>query len=125
MTFSERMKGLASKAGDAAQDLASKAGDTAQDLGNKGIAASKDFIDKAGDKFQEISEKSKLLVEIKQLESKAQKLLTQLGSEVYKAFAEQKLTSVGPTTSGIKEIFEELDALEKEIEQKEAEAKKK
>jgi hypothetical protein len=125
MTFAERMKDIASKAGDAAQDIAAKAGGTVQELGSKGLASSKGFIDNVGDKFQDLGEKGKSLVEIKQLENKGQKLMTQLGSEVYKALAEQKLASVSPTTPGIKEIFMELDQIKKEIDQKEADSKKK
>ncbi|MDR1466084.1 MAG: hypothetical protein LBI40_00465 [Treponema sp.] len=120
MTFAERMKDLAVKAGEAAQDLGAKAGSAAQDITAKGIAASKDFIDKAGNTAQDLGTKGKLLIEIKQLESKAEKLMEQLGAEVYKAFAEQKLANINPLTPNIKEIFAELDAIQKEINEKES-----
>jgi hypothetical protein len=147
MTFAERMKKLSEKVEDAAQDFASKAGDTAQDLSIKGVQASKDFlgklgdkahdlgssalqaskelINKAGDKAQDLGEKGKLLLEVKQLESKAQKLIAQLGAEVYETLAEQKLASVNQETPVIKEIFEQLDVIQKEIDKKEAEIKTK
>ncbi|MDR1126914.1 MAG: hypothetical protein LBL06_02175 [Treponema sp.] len=121
MTFAERMKELAVKAGEVAQDFAEKAGDTAQDLGAKGAAAGKEFIGKAGDAAQNFGSKSKLFLEIKQLETKAEKLLEQLGAEVYKALAEQKIASVNPLTPGVKEIFAKLDAVQKEINVKEEE----
>ena len=82
-------------------------------MGTKGITGAKD-----------LGAQGKAFVEIKQLENKAQKLTAQLGAEVYKALAEQKLATVSPTTPGIKEIFAQLDQLEKEIDKKEAAAKK-
>jgi hypothetical protein len=155
MTFAERMKDIAAKAGEAAQDLGAKgvsaskefiekagntaqdlgakgvsaskefiekAGNTAQDLGAKGVSASKEFIEKAGNAAQDLGTKGKLLIEIKQLEAKAEKLMEQLGAEVYKALSEQKLPSVSPITPGIKEIFDELDVIQKEIDKKEKES---
>ncbi|MDR0785941.1 MAG: hypothetical protein LBE74_08720 [Treponema sp.] len=119
MTFAERMKELAAKAGGVAQDFAVKAEDAAQDLGAKSIAASKEFIDKAGDKVQDLGAKGKLLFEVKQLENKAEKLMEKLGAEVYKALAEQKLANVSQTTPGVKEVFTELDEVRKEIDKKE------
>ncbi|MDR0410681.1 MAG: hypothetical protein LBH75_01740 [Treponema sp.] len=119
MTFAKRMKELAMKASEAAQDFAAKAEDAAQDLGTKSIVASKEFIDRAGDKVQDLGTKGKLLFEVKQLESKAEKLMEQLGAEVYNALAEQKIANISQATPGIKEIFVELDAVKKEIDKKE------
>jgi hypothetical protein len=99
MTFAERMKEAAAKAGNIAQDFVVKAGDAAQDLGTKG----------------------KLLFEVKQLEGKVERLMEQLGAEVYKALAEEKLAGISLTTPGIKEIFAEIDKIQKEIDKKEGE----
>jgi general stress protein YciG len=143
MTFGERMKNLASKAGDAAQNFASKAEDAvhdiggkgvqaskgllaraedkAQGLGTKGLHASKELIGKAGEKVQELGEKGKTAIEIKLLESKAQKLMAQLGAEVYEALAEQKLPSVSTGTPVIKDIFQQLESIQAEIGRKEEE----
>lgn len=142
MTFTEKMKRLASKIGDVTQDFASIAGDTvqnisekgvpaskelfstAQELGAKGLEASKEFINKAGGKVQDIGEKGKLTIAIKKLEFKTQKLTARLGSEVYAALVEQKLSSVSLSTPAIKDIFYELDMIQKEIEKNEAELEK-
>ncbi|MDR2792259.1 MAG: hypothetical protein LBB61_01150 [Treponema sp.] len=145
MTFAERMKEFASRAGDAVQDFASKAGDTAQDIGAKGLQASKELISKAGDTAQDIGakglqaskeliskvgdtaqdigEKGKLTLEIKRLEFKAQKLTTQLGAEVYTALVEQKLSAVSSSTPAIQDIIQEITTLQHEIDKKEAELK--
>ena len=65
MAFSERMK----------------------ELFDQGLAASKDFALKAGGKAQELGERGVLMLEIKQLENQAQKLINRLGNEAYRAFA--------------------------------------
>jgi hypothetical protein len=140
------MKELASKVGDAAQDFASKAGDTAQNIGEKGVSVSKDFlskfggtaqdigaeglqaskkiIGKAGDTVQDIGEKGKLNIEIMQLESKARKLMERLGAEAYGALVEQKLSSVSLSTPAIKNVIQELDTLQKEIDKKKRDLEK-
>jgi hypothetical protein len=140
------MKKLASKVGDAAQDFVSIAGDTAQDFGEKGISASKEFlnkvsdkaqdigakglqaskelISKVGDRAQDISEKGNLIIEIRRLESRVQKLTAELGAEVYTVLVEQKISSVSFSTPVIKDIIQELDTLQKDITKKEAELEK-
>ncbi len=119
MTFAERMKDLAGKVGDAAQDFASKAGDRAQDLSGKGLHAGKEFLSNFGEKAQELGEKGKLTLEVKKLEFQAEKFMEQLGAVVYDALMEQKLSSVNATTPGIKEILDQLDPIQHQIDQKE------
>jgi len=70
MTFSERMTEMFEKGMAASMELAMKAGAKAQSLGEKGV----------------------LLLEIKQCETKAQKLLTRLGNETYRILEEQGKT---------------------------------
>ena len=59
MTFSERMK----------------------DLWDQGVAASKEFAIKAGAKAQDLGERGILMLEIKQLEGQAEKLIARIGNE--------------------------------------------
>jgi len=99
MTFSERMKELLDQGVAATKDLALKAGAKAQDLGERGV----------------------LMVDIKQLEMKAQKLLTCLGNETYMAFAERDQESISKDAPEIAAIMEELVRLRDTIDQKEAE----
>jgi len=99
MTFSERM----------------------MELLDQGIAATKDFALKAGAMAQDLGERGILMIDIKQLEMKAQKLLTRLGNETYAAFAERNQESIGRDAPEISAIMAELAKLRNEIEQKEEE----
>jgi len=99
MTFSERMK----------------------ELLDQGVAATKDFALKAGAKAQDLGERGVLMVDIKQLETKAEKLLTRLGNETYIAFAERNQESIGRNAPEIAAIMTELVRLRDAIDQKEAE----
>ena len=101
MTFSERMK----------EKL------------EQGLAASKDFAVKAGAKAQDLGEQGILRLEIKQLESQAQKLIGRLGNETYKSFVELDQASLDRESSEIKSILAELSRVRETIEKKEAELK--
>ena len=101
MSFSERMK----------------------DLLDQGWAASKEFAVKAGAKAQDLGERGMLMLEIKQLEGQAQKLLTRMGNEAYIAFVERSQASIDRDTGVIKTLLEELAAVREAIERKEAELK--
>jgi hypothetical protein len=88
---------------------------------DQGIVATKDFALKAGAKAQDLGERGVLMIDIKQLEMKAQKLLTRLGNETYVAFAERNQESIGREAPEIAVIMGELAKLRDEIDQKEAE----
>ena len=103
MTFSERMK----------------------ELLDQGVAASKEFAIKAGAKAQELGEKGILLLEVKQLEGQAQKLLGRLGNEAYKAFAERNQDSLDKSTPEIEALLAEIAKVREAIERKEIELKEK
>jgi len=99
MTFSERMT----------------------ELLDQGIAATKDFAVKAGAKAQDLGERGVLMVDIKQMEMKAEKLLVRLGNETYLAFAERNQESIGRDAPEIAAILDELIMLRDSIDQKETE----
>jgi len=101
MTFSERMK----------------------DLLEQGWAASKEFAIKAGAKAQDLGERGILMLDIKQLESQAQKLLTRLGNEAYIAFTERNKTSIERDETAVRTILDELALIKEQIEKKESELK--
>ena len=101
MTFSERMKGLV----------------------DQGVAASKDFAVKAGAKAQDLGERGVLMIEIKQLESQAQKLIGRLGAEAYHTFTEQNEETLSRENAPIKTLLSEIATARQSIEQKEAELK--
>ena len=99
MTFSERMR----------------------ELLEQGMAASKEFAVKAGAKAQDLGERGVLLLEIKQLEGQAQKLLSRLGTEAYRSFAERGQETIERSAPEFKSILDEIASVREVIEQKEAE----
>ena len=99
MTFSERMK----------------------DLLDQGVAASKELALKAGAKAQELGEKGILLLEIKQLEGQAQKLMGRLGNEAYQAFVERNQDSLDKNKPEVEAILTDIAKVRDTIEQKETE----
>ena len=103
MTFSERMMKLL----------------------DQGMTASKEFAIKAGAKAQNLGEQGVLMVEIKQLEGKAQKFLGRLGNEVYKAFVERDQNNIDRNAPEIASIMVELAKLREALEQKESELRDK
>jgi len=88
---------------------------------DQGIAATKDFAIKAGAKAQDLGERGVLLVDIKQLEMKAERLLVRLGNETYLAFTERNQESVNKDAPEIAAILTELARLRNEIDQREME----
>ena len=101
MTFNERMK----------------------EMLDQGLAASKEFAIKAGEKAQDLGERGVLMWDIKQLENQAQKLLTRLGSEVYLAFTDREQTSIERDAIEFRTILEELALVREQIDKKENELK--
>ena len=103
MTFSERMKGLL----------------------DQGWAVSKDLAIKAGEKAQELGERGVLMLEIKQLEGQAQKLINRLGNEAYRLFAEQNSETISSEDTPIKGILTEISLIRESIEKKDEELQNK
>jgi len=101
MTFSERMKELLEQGVAASKDLAVKAGAKAQDLGGRGV----------------------LMLEIKQLESQAQKLIGRLGTEAYQTFTERGEDTLSADNAAVRSILAEIAVAREAIERKEAELK--
>jgi hypothetical protein len=89
----------------------------------QGWAVSKDLAAKAGAKAQDLSERGILMLEIKQLENQAQKLLTRLGNETYIAFTEYNKSTVDRDAVEVKTILEEIAVVKDAIEKKETELK--
>jgi hypothetical protein len=96
MTFSERMK----------------------ELLEQGAQVSKEFAAKAGVKAQELGERGVLMLEIKQLEGQAQKLMARLGTEVYNCF-DAGAEMVSSEIPAIKGVLTELASVRAAIEKRE------
>jgi hypothetical protein len=125
MNFTERMKEILDQGAAVSKDLAQKAGEKAQDWGERGYQASKDFVNKAGAKAQDLGERGVSLMEIKQLENRAQKLIARLGAEAYTLFADQGASTVSASDPVVKSILNELASVRESIEKREADLRTK
>jgi len=99
MTFVERMK----------------------ELLDQGVAVSKEFAIKAGAKAQDLGERGVMMLEIRQLEGQAQKLIGRLGTEAYQTFSEKGEQSLSAEDDTVKSILTEIAAARQSIEKREAE----
>jgi capsule polysaccharide export protein KpsE/RkpR len=124
MGFSERMKEIFEQSAQISKEFVSKAGEKAQDWGEKSYQASKNLVTKAGAKAQELGERGVLMLEIKQLEGQAQKLIGRLGNEAYHAFVEKGAKSITVDTPAVKAILAEIAAVRENLEKREEELKK-
>jgi hypothetical protein len=116
------MKELLEQGTQVSKKFAAKAGEKAQDWGERGFQASKEFAAKAGAKAQELGERGVLLLEIKQLEWQAQKLISRLGAEAYSIF-DSDVESVSRDSPAVKTILGEIASVRETIEKKDAELK--
>jgi len=121
MGFNDTMKKLLDQGLAVSKDLAGKAGGTAQEWGTKGLEASREFASKAGAKLQELGEKGALILEIKNLEGKAKKLIGLLGAEVYSLFEQGKPFTAEESETG--KILEQITMVKETLEKKETELK--
>jgi hypothetical protein len=101
MTFSERMR----------------------EMIDQGVAVSKEFAVKAGAKAQDLGERGVLMIEIRQLESQAQKLIGRLGTEAYQAFAERGEETLSAGSAAVKAILSDIASAKEKIDAKESELK--
>ena len=95
--------------------------DRMKELLEQGVTASKDFALKAGAKAQDLGERGVMMVEIRQLESQAQKLIGRLGAEAYQAFTERGETSISAKSAPINALLADIAKAREAIEAKEAE----
>ncbi|MCL2094309.1 MAG: hypothetical protein FWH12_08990 [Treponema sp.] len=94
-------------------------GDRMKELLDQGVAVSKEFAVKAGAKAQDLGERGVLMLEIKQLEGQAQKLISLLGAEAYQTFTEQGESSLSAESSPVKSLLSEIAVVKQKIEDKE------
>ena len=97
--------------------------DRMKELLDQGVAASKEFAVKAGAKAQDLGERGVLMLEIRQLESQAQKLIGRLGAEAYRTFTEQGEQTLSADSTTVKSLLSEIAVARETIEKKEAELK--
>jgi capsule polysaccharide export protein KpsE/RkpR len=121
MKFSERMKDILEQSAVVSREFAAKAGEKAQEWGEKGVKATKEFAGKAGAKAQDLGERGVLMLEVKQLEGQASKLVGRLGTEAYHAFVEKGVKSISVDTPAVKTLLAELASVRELIEKREQE----
>jgi hypothetical protein len=92
-----------------------------RDLLEQGVAASKGFAVKAGAKAQDLGERGILMLETKQLEGQAQKLIGRLGAEAYRLFVDEDRPEITRDSAVIGGILSEIARVRDTIEKKEAE----
>jgi hypothetical protein len=97
MTFSEKMR----------------------DMVNRGMAASRDAISKAGSQAQAWGEMGVLKIEIIQYRNMVEKLTAQLGAEVFEAFIERGQTSVSADSPDLRDIIVRIRDTEAQIKERE------
>jgi hypothetical protein len=85
----------------------------------QGLDASRGVLDKARIGAKDLSEMGVLKFDVLQLERQSMKLLSQLGHEVYEAFAARGQSTVSKNTVGVKELVAELVDIERRIDEKE------
>lgn len=121
MGFSSTLKEILDQGLAVSKDFAVKAGEKAQDWSARGVEASMDFVSKAGTKIQELGEKGVLALEIKRLEGQAKKLIAFLGAEVYSLHEQNSAFDAGEPE--IKDILDKIASVKETIDKKEEEMK--
>jgi capsule polysaccharide export protein KpsE/RkpR len=121
MKFSERMKDVLEQGAAVSRELAVKAGGKAQEWGEKGVKATKKIAARAGARAQDLGERGVLMLDIKQLEGQASKLVGRLGAEAYHAFVEKGAKSISVDTPAVKTILAELASVREQMEKREKE----
>jgi FtsZ-binding cell division protein ZapB len=89
-----------------------------EQLIGQGLQTSREVLDRAKDKAQELGEIGLLKYEIAQLEKQAQKLFGRLGLEVFDRLSGQGQQAV--PREAVKELVVELEEVRKRIQQKES-----
>lgn len=87
---------------------------------NKSVEVSKDALSKAGTAVQDFGDKSKLRIEIKQLENKLQKEYAKIGINVFEYFDKTE-ESLVKNNDILTDSFEEIFRINAEIQKKNAE----
>jgi len=98
-------------------------GERMKEIMEQGLAVSKEFAIKAGAKAQDLGERGILMLEIKQLEGQAQKLLTRMGNDAYIAFTEKDQNTIARDQFEFKTTLKEIALVKEAIEKKETELK--
>jgi hypothetical protein len=98
--------------------------DRMKEMVGQGLEVSRDLVNKAGAKAQDLGEKGVLKLEMMQLENQAQKLFGRLGLEVFSAFEERGQKTITRDSPTVREIIDELVSIQAAIEKRSEDLKK-
>jgi heme oxygenase len=93
--------------------------DRSKNLINQGVMSSKEILDKAREKTKELGEMGVAKFEIAQLEKQAEKRFAQIGRQVYEVLVKEGQQTVSRGTAEIKKLLQEVEDIEKTIDDKE------
>ena len=85
-----------------------------------GLKGSRKALDSARDRMRQLGDQSVTSLDIRQLKSERDGIVQNLGQLVYDSFASEERKSVSTKTPGVKELIEELEQIDRAIEEKEA-----
>jgi len=86
---------------------------------NQGVLSTKEIFEKATEKSKELGEKGVAKFEISQLEKQAEKRFAQIGRHVYEVLVKEGQQTISDGTTEIKNLLQEVDEIEKTIDEKE------
>ena len=86
---------------------------------SKGIETSKEVLETAKEKAKDLGDRGLLKYEILQLEKQAEKRFTQLGTAVYETLVREGKHTVSQSTSKIKLILQDIEDIERRINERE------
>ena len=90
-----------------------------KDALDKGVSSSRELYDKARERAQDLTDRGILRFEISQLENQAEKIIAKLGSRTYEVLVREGQTTVSRKTAGVKDLIEEVEAIQGRIHDKE------
>ena len=85
---------------------------------SQGVLSSKEIYETAREKAKELGEKGVAKFEIAQLENQAAKRFAQIGRQVYEVLVKEGQQTVSKGTAEIKKLLQEVEEIEKSIDDK-------
>ena len=86
-----------------------------------GLDTSKEALDRANHKAQELGEIGVLRYDIMQLERQSARQVARLGTQVFELLGEKGQATVSKNSPGVREVLSELSDMQERIEKKEGE----
>ena len=91
--------------------------DRSKELLNRGVVSTKEILEKAGEKGKELGEKGVARFTIMQLEKQAENRFAQIGRHVYEVLVKEGQQTISKGTTEISKLLDEVEHIEKEIDE--------